>query len=842
MSSFWARPGQPLVRHLQEVAAGARQRLDHPALTGRELLREAAWLVGAAHDVGKYTSFFQKYLAEGVQGRTGGDGTSGLSHHAFPSALVAAWLVQERLSRLPQTSGREFLPLLAYLVVHRHHGRLEAPTALLPRTPREVAGWPAPTDAPPRLARDLKRLARQLEDMRAHLKGVAPELAELGVPEVACFVAEQPIVKVLAQLSGLRHTLEQKIPTQGEEAQLRARLALWGQLLFSALVDADKYSAAGLAPPGRAAIPAGAVDCHLAAAFPQPRHRLDEVRARFFATVQARVEALLAKYDEQEGPLLPVLSLTAPTGMGKTLAALGAALRLRKSLAARRGQAPRIVYVLPFVNLIEQTAGVIRRVLAQGVPGFALDPERYLLQHHHLAEVAYRQSGEALPVEEALLLTESWESEVVVTTLVQLFHTVLGYQNRFLKKFHNLCGAILILDELQSIPMEYWRLAGRVLDVLRRELGVVVVQMTATRPLIFADHERHELYPNPPELFRAQARTRLQVDLTPCTVTELAGRVKEWAAREGSVLVVVNTLAASLALYRELRTRGAGEPYPRPGGQRGLRPEQVLLYLSTNIVPAHRRARLRLLRRWLSAGGQAVVVSTQVVEAGVDLDFPAVVRDLGPVDAVVQVAGRCNREGQRDRATVYVCRLDDPGSVRVYGQLHLNLAAELLNRPDVPETEYSQLVEAYFQAVDPRLDHSESQRLWEAYLHLWYDGGEELPARLSDFALIRPRPEVPIYVPLTPADEAWFRERFVPEVLEEKDLNRRGAAYLAHRRRLHGGVVRPLLQRAEQNLPPQATSSSSLRWVPFNQLNRFYDLETGFLWQGAELNRAAWIE
>lgn len=836
MTRFLARPGQPLLAHLHEVAAGARQRLDHPALRHRELLREVGWLVGVAHDMGKYTSFFQKR----VQGQGGGDqADGGLGRHAFPSAVVAAWLVERRLHDLPDAPGREFLPLLAYLAVHRHHGHLESPAEIIPASTKDVAGWPAHVGGSPRFRRDMELLYEQLRDLQAHLGDIRRDLEAVGVPEIGQFLAEQPVVAVFRRLARLRYQVEQVLPARDAAAAIRARLALWGQLLFSALVDADKYSAAGVGHGPRPDIPATAVDLYLAETFRAPRHGLDSQRARFYATVQAQVDQVAAAASGSEGPL-PIMALTAPTGMGKTLAALGAAMRLRAALAQRRGVAPRIVYVLPFVNLIEQTYGVIRRVLAAAVPDFSQAPERYLLQHHHLAEVAYRQEGEELPVDEALLLTESWESEIVVTTLVQLFHTVLGYRNRFLKKLHNLSGAILILDEPQVLPMEYWQLAGRTLDVLRQEMGVTVVQMTATRPLLF--NQWQELYPNPPELFRARSRTRLQVDLNPCSLSRLADLVEEVASREGSVLVVTNTLAASLDLYRELRQRGVGVPYPRPAENRGQRPGRLLVYLSTNIVPDQRRARVRLLRRWLTRGGQAVVVATQVVEAGVDLDFPAVIRDLGPVDAVVQAAGRCNREGRREMATVYVCRLEGDGGARVYGRLHLHVASQLLARPDIPEPEYSELVETYFQTVAQRLDWSEGQELWDAYLHLRYDGGQPPPARLSDFDLIRPRPEVPIYVALTPADEAWFREDFIPQVLEQRDMERRRVAYLAYRRRLHGGMVKPLVNRVQHNLPPAATSRSSLLWVPHSQLHRYYDLETGFRWQGAELDEVAWIE
>ena len=155
-TEYKSHPGKSLREHLQEVAEGARARLDHPALRHRALLREAAYLVGLTHDLGKYTSYFQKHL------RTGKCFEGGLERHAFFGAVCAAWLLRERLSALPNgdAPGREFLPLLGYLAVHRHHGHLVAPETLLPPLgdPGRATG---------ELRRALQALERQLADLRA---------------------------------------------------------------------------------------------------------------------------------------------------------------------------------------------------------------------------------------------------------------------------------------------------------------------------------------------------------------------------------------------------------------------------------------------------------------------------------------------------------------------------------------------------------------------------------------------------------------------------------------------------------------------------------------------------
>lgn len=827
MPRFEARPGQPLQQHLAEVAEGTRQALNHPALRQCDILTKVAFIIGATHDAGKYTSFFQTYLR--TQKRQ-----DGLEYHAFPSAVLAAWLTRRAVGPFQKERPEAYLPLLAFLTVHRHHGHLKAPEALVPGH-REVKAWEAGRDdvLPP----TLQRFRQQWRDLHAQRERVVAELHDLGL-DAGLFLED--ITEATATFHDLRRQAYFLTQAKGPLSEAdRARLALWGQLLFSALIDADKRSAAGMPPlPPRPTLPGNLVACYVAHRFSQPRHDLDRERAAFFQTVTRRAWKIPVP------PPTP-LSLTAPTGMGKTLAALSAAFVLREQLGAHYGAPPRIVYALPFINLIEQNYWVVRNVLAWGVPDFAPNEHRYLLRHHHLADIAYKTEDENRPVAEALLLTEGWESEIVVTTFVQVFHTLLGYQNGMLRKLHNLIGAVLVLDELQNLPMEYWRVTERVFRVLREEMGLTVLQMTATRPLIFREPEAEELHPDPLRLFGLMRRTEMDVDLTERPVDALADEVADLAEKHGSVLVVVNTVRTSLEMYEALKQRGVGHPVLtwEKGAPFPLSKDaRALVYLSTNIVPKHRAERLAFLDHWLKAGGRAVVVATQVVEAGVDLDFPVVVRDLAPLDAIIQAAGRCNREGRRASGLVLVRRLKDSGAARVYGVVHIQQAKEMLKGIcHLAEPEYAWLVERYFRQVEGLKSQATSERLWQAYLGLRYDGNNcgDVPC-LSDFRLIEEMPTVPVFVALTPEDRTWLAEVFTPQVLKERDWQRRQEAYIRWRRYLHERMLQVPEFRAEKNPPPLWDDSQVLRWVPYNQFEEYYDLETGFKWKEDVLDQA-WI-
>jgi len=807
---YESHPGKPLKEHLHEVAHGARARLDHPALRHRELLRETAYIVGLAHDLGKYTPFFQAHL----KGKGHSNGT--LARHSFLGSLLAAWLLLQRLERLPDAPGKEFLPLLGYLVVHRHHGDLVAPEAILP-----PLGDPEEANGDLRLALDA--LNPQLKELMKEYPYWVGEWEELDLKDAVAFVKEPEIKPLFAELGRLNYRLMRL------EAEEGARLCLWGQLLFSALIDADKRSAARLARAGRHVIPPDLVERFLKERCPEPHTDLDRQRWEFQQTVRRTVEALDPK--EIAGS---AFSLTAPTGLGKTLAALDAALHLRDKLRTlwNNEYAPRIVYALPFITIIEQNYREFYSVFQTLYPHKTI-PESLLLRHHYLAEISYRVNDDSLPLDQALLMVEAWESEVVVTTFVQLFQSLVGYRNSFLKKLYNLIGAIVVLDEVQSLPMELWPFLRKVFPVLQQELGLVVVQMTATKPNLFTNTRVRELHPDAPSLFHRQKRTRLEIYPKEVSLDEWVDRVLEIYDKSGSVLCVLNTIRTSLQVYRMLRRRLGSRVEAfglhAPPGQ------DWLVHLSTNIVPQQRQQRVQELKDHLKNGGRALVVSTQVIEAGVDISFPEVVRDRAPIDAIIQAAGRCNREGKRPIGHVHLLPLENGGCPRVYGVVHDHVTKRLLGhlRDGVPESEYAALVELYFRESEERLSQEKADQLWKAYTRLAYDklAGDET---LSEFHLIESPQQLSIVVPLTPDDVEWLAE-FKHEVIEERDPRKRRKAYLKHRRRLHDLTVHPLLQRAFQNLPPSLDGSETLRWVPYKQMEQFYHTETGFIWEPSEL-------
>lgn len=406
------------------------------------------------------------------------------------------------------------------------------------------------------------------------------------------------------------------------------------RMLFSCLVDADfldteahfEGDAHGkCARPEGAKLDAsaalGALDAHMA--------KLRSATSAQTEVRQAR-EALWGAA-EHSGQMQPGLfTLTAPTGSGKTLAMLKFALEH----AARHGL-KRVVLAVPFLSVIEQTAREYRKV-------FNSFPDNFVLEHHSLAGLgveAERHDAEGASESQRRLLAENWDAPIVLTTNVQLLESLFSNRPSSCRKLHNLMESVILFDEAQSLPSGLAVPTLAALSHLSSAYHSSVVFATATQPAFDTLHtavtkhatqgwQPQEAVPEHAEMFRVLERVKVSwpKDGEKRGWAELAADLRSDRAKQ--VLCVVNLKRHVLALLNEL------------AGTEGL------FHLSTNMCAEHRRDVLEKVRARLIAGETCRLISTQCVEAGVDLDFPLVYRALAPLEAIAQAAGRCNREGK----------------------------------------------------------------------------------------------------------------------------------------------------------------------------------------------------
>jgi len=400
-------------------------------------------------------------------------------------------------------------------------------------------------------------------------------------------------------------------PRHVEEAAKRS-LEFWTRMLFSALVDADYLATERFCSPARHASRRPAQD--LAGLCQRLDRRLAEfaVESEVHRVRRAVLDDCVRAAARQPG----VFSLTVPTGGGKTLSSMAFALRH----AIRHGLR-RVVVAIPFTSIIEQSAAVYRDVFGaeQVVEHHSNLDESALLERYGETEVARR------------LAAENWDAPIVVTTNVQLFESLFANRPSRCRRLHNLAQSVLILDEAQALPPGF---LTPVLDALRElvdHYGCTVVLSTATQPALARRaalpaglEDVHEIVENPTELARALTRVEVRwpEDRDPTDFADLAGRI----AGERQVLAIVHRRQDA----RELA---------------GVLPAADRYHLSALMCPAHRAEVLIRVRTALKEGRPCRLVSTQVVEAGVDVDFPVVFRALAGLDSLVQAAGRCNREG-----------------------------------------------------------------------------------------------------------------------------------------------------------------------------------------------------
>lgn len=400
------------------------------------------------------------------------------------------------------------------------------------------------------------------------------------------------------------------------------------RMLFSCLVDAD-YTDTGAFMDNSPYLPASSssmeelwrrLETYVSGWFP-PKGALNMQRC----VILEQCMSAGAQY----GPGL--FTLTVPTGGGKTVASLSFALAQAK---ARRMK--RIVYVIPYTSIIEQTAQAFREILG----------DENVLEFHSGVQFDQQEDDASSP--EAVPLTrsvETWDVPVIVTTAVQFFESLYACQPSKCRKLHNLAQSVLIFDEAQMLPLPYLRPCVWAIAQLVRHYGASAVLCTATQPAL--DPIFQEFAPEIPireicpmaeahwEFFRRvsfqQAGTLSWMDL--------AARLQQ----QEQVLCVVNTRRAAREVFHQLSG---------PGN----------FHLSTLMYPAHRRRILDEIRRRLRDGLPCRVVSTSLIEAGVDVDFPAVYRELSGLDSILQAAGRCNREGKRppEDSIVTIFQGEDP--------------------------------------------------------------------------------------------------------------------------------------------------------------------------------------
>ncbi len=460
-----------------------------------------------------------------------------------------------------------------------------------------------------------------------------------------------------------------------------AGFALWVRMLFSCLVDADFLDTESFMDEGKSAqrgqYPAFET---LLPAF--DTHMTGLVAGTDLTDVNKLRAAVLQQCRESAHQAPGLFSLTVPTGGGKTLASMAFALE-----HAKQHKHQRVIYVIPYTSIIEQTAEVFSQIFPDAV-----------VEHHSNID----PDDAAKETSKSRLACENWDAPIVVTTNVQFFESLFAARTSRCRKLHNIANSVVVLDEAQLLPPEFLQPILSVIKLLSKHYGVSFVLSTATQPALNTQRDNfgkcllngldnvREMITDPDQLYRALERVEVTLpDDFNATQSweEIAGQLRQ----HESVLAIVNT---------------------RPGARElhGLMPKDTY-HLSGLMCGQHRSDVIAKIK---AHKGQAIkVVSTQLVEAGVDLDFPVVYRAMAGLDSIAQAAGRCNREGRlanKGKVVVFVPpKPAPPGMLRRAEQTTVSLMTDEAKQQPLERSRFKQYFEHFYGKAD--LDKHGIERL-----------------------------------------------------------------------------------------------------------------------------------
>lgn len=674
-----------LSEHLLSVASACKKgllALDlNLRLIGKDELADVAFYIGLLHDVGKASSAFQQMIS--------GNGSSGpLTHHSLISGLIA----YDHFSR---RSFPAFVPALAFKTIQRHHGNLDSLSALIPILNPLLYQT---SD----ISRDVCGQIDKDSEMNSFLAGYGIKVCEYGADDV------ESRLESIADFDFGKPELEDAI-----------ELFLIESLLFSLLVDNDKFDAARLkiddysSKVGKVNFdPSGYIATRVKSSRPT---RLNVLRD----SLRERINTHPGINEKNK-----LYTLSAPTGIGKTLACLVFVNRLLQKLR----KPARIIYCLPYTSIIDQNYEIYRELLEFNHPEIGPDIYKYILKHHHLED--YYQLTKDDPdydysdyLNENLIVS-SWTTAFVISTFVQLFHSVIGNRNSLVRKFYHIVNSVILLDEIQNLDAQYYLLLRKIFKVLSQRFNTYVLLCTATQPFIFEPGTYVEL--GLESMFREELFNRVSLTCHPGPI-ERESLVKMVSNLEfSSLLVVVNTRKTALALYDSLRSTYSDS--------------YNVFCLTTLQIPLHRLQIIAEIRRLLRDNKPVILISTQLIEAGVDLSFECVVRDFAPLDSIVQVAGRCNRSGEFGilGGKMHLVNISDengrPDARKVYdGYLLAQTRACLSAGPIFTSSQFIDLTKAYYASLD--LD-AVSRMILSAIRELNYTVDQQGQLPVSKFKVI----------------------------------------------------------------------------------------------------------
>lgn len=631
-----SHPDKLLSTHLDEVYSVGIELFKEKSI----FLEESEFLktLLIAHDLGKGTKYFQSYIS-------GRENHGTLKNHGFLSALISYVILYKKVDMDKALKG--------FILVKRHHGNI---------------------------ANIVDEISIKQIDLEYHENILKKQLEGLDIEEINNILNKysEPIVKKEEILNSFQYLFSDMEGRFFYEDEMNMDIDEYFKLkyFYSILIYSDKFSAI-LSKKTNINYPLDSKSfSNYMNSLGKGGNEININRKKAQKEVQNRLNS-----DEK------LLTITLPTGMGKTLNSLNFALKLREDLFIRTNIYYNIIYSFPFTSIIDQTYEIFESIFDNNTSN--------LMKHHYLAKVEYKDEENVFDVDESQFLIETWNSNIVVTTFVKVLETIFSNRNRELMKFHKMARSIIILDEVQNIPYKYWKIIKESLRVLSEKFNTYFLLMTATQPYIIG--ESYELVENVDKYFTLFNRTRLILDLEEIDINGFIEKIIPIINDNKKSMIVLNTVKSAQKVYKELKDIV----------------DKKIIFLSASVIPKDRKTRIEYIKK----SNEYILVSTQVVEAGVDIDNDVVIRDLGPWDSIVQCAGRCNRNGKNEKAPVYIYKLKDDKFVfanLIYGRFLIDKTEEILrDKDEIEEKDYFKYSRKYFSLIEKDKSDDASNQILE---------------------------------------------------------------------------------------------------------------------------------
>lgn len=789
-SKLKSHPNKNLEEHLCNVASISKNIFNDLSIKDNDLYANLSFFIGITHDFAKSTSFFQDKLLNNIKTEK--------ARHGFLSAVFGYFVIRNYILNYEVDDSIDFASI-AFLVILKHHGNLP-----------NIDGFDGELN---KIKNNNKIALEQLKDINYNL---------INNPEYSLnsFYAnfDISIIEFLEEYDNLIEEITERLEDLSYEEKLENYFYII--LFYSVLLDADKMDASDTKTFNRERIPSNIVDIYKKENFDSNPQGINIIREEAFKEVNGNMDTQPLENR--------IFSIDLPTGTGKTLTAFSLVLKLKERIYNELGFNPRIIYSLPFLSIIDQNEKVFSNILDQN----GLKRSNIILKHNHLSDMSYTVEGEDdLSIDKSKILIEAWNSEIVVTTFIQFFNSLISNRNKALRKFHNIVNSIIILDEVQSIPYPYWEIVRCMLKKLTEDFNSWVIFMTATQPLIFHDDEIIPLVENKAYYYENFDRIDYNFNLEDIPLEDFKdkaiGEIENNNSK--SIMFVLNTINSSKELYNHIKEHFEFINEDINLDENGIvhiNDEIQLIYLSTNIIPKHRLNRINSIK---NSTKRNIIVTTQLIEAGVDISVDIVYRDLAPLDSIIQTAGRCNRNSENERGIVNVVSIVNEKGRRfssfVYDSILISATCDVINgNTIVSEKEFNMASSIeYYKNLLKYGSSMDSDELFETLIKL--DFGEiSSKFKLIDMDLEKTEVFIEINEDAT---EIW--ERFKQNRLIKNPFDRKND-FLSFKSTFFEYVV-------SVNTSKLGTIVVENNWLAFvseDDIKRKYDLETGFIYEDNE--------